>query len=127
MVLLARQLGDRDLYKNVWGSKWLENDLKSLKLNGNLLLFLANEVIIYWLIDRLIYLFSYLFIYLFIHLFIYLFIYSFIINHSCTRYILHILLGHPLGTHLLILNLKELRDSDSVISLGTKSHIFGPR
>ena len=39
----------------------------------------------------------------------------------------HILHGHPSGTYLLILNLKPLRDSDSFISLGTKSHIFGPR
>ena len=79
----------------------------------------GNHLLIDWSIDLL--------VYLFIYSFIYLFIYSFIINHNCTRYILHILLGHPSGTHLLILNLKELRDSDSVISLGTKSHIFGPR
>ena len=44
-----------------------------------------------------------------------------------SRYILHILHGHPSGTHLLILNLKPLRDSDSFISLGTKSHIFKTR
>ena len=49
------------------------------------------------------------------------------INPTCPRYILHILHGHPSGTHLLILNLKPLRDSDSFISLGTKSHISRPR
>ena len=49
------------------------------------------------------------------------------INPTCPRYILYILHGHPSGTHLLILNLKPLRDSDSFISLGTKSRIFGPR
>ena len=43
---------------------------------------------------------------------------------SCSRYILHILHGHPSGTHLLILNLNALRDSDSLVSMGTKSHIF---
>ena len=50
-----------------------------------------------------------------------------IVNPTCPRYILHILHGHPSWTNLLILNLKPLRDSDSFISLGTKSHIFGPR
>ena len=35
--------------------------------------------------------------------------------------------GHPSWTHLLILNLKALKDSDSFISLGAKSHIYGPR
>ena len=40
---------------------------------------------------------------------------------------MHILHGHPSGTQLLILNLKAFRDSDSFISFGTKSHIFGPR
>ena len=50
-----------------------------------------------------------------------------IIDPTCPRYILHILHGHHSGTHLLISNLKPLRDSDSFISLGTKSHVFGPR
>ena len=50
-----------------------------------------------------------------------------IINPLCRRYILHILHGHPSGTHLLILNLNALRDSDSLVSMGTKSQIFGPR
>ena len=36
---------------------------------------------------------------------------------ACPRYFLHILHGHPSGTHLLILSLKALRDSDSFISL----------
>ena len=49
------------------------------------------------------------------------------INPTCPIYILHTLHGHPSGTHLLILNFKPLRDSDSFILLGTKSHIFGPR
>ena len=40
---------------------------------------------------------------------------------------LYILHGHSSGTHLLILNLKALEESDSLISLGTISHIFGPR
>ena len=40
-----------------------------------------------------------------------------IINSTCPRYILHILYGHPSVTHLLILNLKPFRDSDSFISL----------
>ena len=42
-----------------------------------------------------------------------------IINPTCSKYILHILHGHPSGTHLLILDLKALRDSDSFIFLGT--------
>ena len=50
-----------------------------------------------------------------------------IINPTCPRYILYILHGHPSGIRLLILNLKALRDSDSFISLGTKSHIFEPK
>ena len=50
-----------------------------------------------------------------------------IINPTCQSYIFHILQGHHSGTHLLILNLKALRDSGSFISLGAKSHIFGPR
>ena len=35
--------------------------------------------------------------------------------------------GHLSGTHLLIVNFKALRDSDSFISLDTKSHILGSR
>ena len=38
-----------------------------------------------------------------------------------------ILHGHPSETHLLILNLKALRDSNCFISFGTKLHVFGPR
>ena len=49
-----------------------------------------------------------------------------IINPICPRYILNILHGHPSGTHLLILNLKPLRVSDSLSSLSTQSHIFQP-
>ena len=49
-----------------------------------------------------------------------------IINPTCPRYILHVLHGNPSGTHLFILHLKALRDSDSFISLGIKSQIFGP-
>ena len=38
-----------------------------------------------------------------------------------------ILHRNPSGTHLWILNLKALRDSNCVILFGTKLHIFGPR
>ena len=38
-----------------------------------------------------------------------------IINPTCPIYILHILHGHPSGTHLWILNLKSLKDSESCI------------
>ena len=50
-----------------------------------------------------------------------------IIHPTCQRYILHNLHGHPSGTHLLILNFKALRDSDSFISLGPNPVAFGPR
>lgn len=40
---------------------------------------------------------------------------------------LQILHNHLSGTHPLILNLKTLRVSDCLISLGIESHIFGPR
>ena len=50
-----------------------------------------------------------------------------IINPTCPKNILHIQHGHPSGAHLLILNSKPLRDSESLISVGTKYHIFGPR
>ena len=39
-----------------------------------------------------------------------------IINPTFPRYISHILHRHPLETHILILNLKPLRDSDFFIS-----------
>ena len=44
---------------------------------------------------------------------------------TSSRYTVQILFVYHSGTHLLILNLKVLKDSDSFISLGTKSHIFG--
>ena len=49
------------------------------------------------------------------------------INLTCSRYTLHILHGHPSGTHLLILKLIALTVSVCFISLGMKSHISGPR
>ena len=50
-----------------------------------------------------------------------------ITNRTCSRYFLYILHGHPSRNHVLILNLEALRDSDSFISLGTKSDIFRSR
>ena len=50
-----------------------------------------------------------------------------IMNPTYRRNILHILYGYFSRIHLLILNLKTLRDSDSFASLDTKSGIFGPR
>ena len=44
-----------------------------------------------------------------------------------SKYILHVLHGHPSGTHLLILNVKALKDSSSFISFDAKSHILGCR
>ena len=49
------------------------------------------------------------------------------INPTCCRYILQSRHGHCKGTHFLIFLLKMLKDCDNLISLGTRSHIFGPR
>ena len=49
------------------------------------------------------------------------------INPTCCRYILQSRHGHCEGTHFLIFILKILKDCDNLISLGTRSHIFGPR
>ena len=49
------------------------------------------------------------------------------INPNYWGYTLQILHKHLSGTHPLILNLKTLRVSDCLISLGIESHIFGPR
>ena len=47
---------------------------------------------------------------------------SFLCYHKSylPKIFLYILHRHPLGTHLWILNLKSLKDSDSFISLGSK-------
>ena len=50
-----------------------------------------------------------------------------IINPNFPIKILHILHGHPSGTHRLIWNSNALSYSDYFISLGTTSHIIGPR
>ena len=49
------------------------------------------------------------------------------INPTCCRYTLKNRHGHCKGTHFLIFLLKILKDCDNLISLGTRSHIFGPR
>ena len=49
------------------------------------------------------------------------------INPTCCRYILQSRHGHCKGTHFLIFLLKMLKDCDNLISLGTRSHISGPR
>ena len=51
-----------------------------------------------------------------------------VINLIRPRYILHIPHGHLPGSHILILNLKAFEIQILLyISLGMKSHIFGPR
>ena len=49
------------------------------------------------------------------------------INPTCCRYILQSRHGHCKGTHFLIFLLKILKDCDNLTSLGTRSHIFGPK
>ena len=49
------------------------------------------------------------------------------INPTCCRYILQSRHRHCKGTHFLIFLLKILKDCDNLISLGTRSHIFGLR
>ena len=49
------------------------------------------------------------------------------INPTCCRYILQNRHGHCKGTHFLIFLLKTLKDSDNLISLDTRSRIFGLR
>ena len=49
------------------------------------------------------------------------------INPTYCRYILQSRHGHYKDTHFLIFILKILKDCDDLISLGTRSHTFGPR
>ena len=49
------------------------------------------------------------------------------INSTCCRYILQTLHGHCKGTHFLILLLKILKECDNLMSLSTRSCIFGAR
>ena len=49
------------------------------------------------------------------------------INPTFYRYILQSRHGHCKGTHLLVFLFKRLENCDNSISLGTGSHIFGPR
>ena len=49
------------------------------------------------------------------------------INPTSCRYILQSRQGHCEGTHFLIFLLKILKDCDNLISMGTRSHISGPR
>ena len=49
------------------------------------------------------------------------------ISSTCCRYILQSRHANCKGTHILIFYLKILRDCDNLISLGTRSHIFGLR
>ena len=49
------------------------------------------------------------------------------INPTCCRYILQSLHGHCKSTNFLNFRLKIFKDCDNLMSLGTRSHIFGPR
>ena len=49
------------------------------------------------------------------------------INPTFCMYILQSRHGHCKGSYFFIFLLKILKDCDNLISLGTKSHIFGPR
>ena len=49
------------------------------------------------------------------------------INPTCCRYILQSLHEHCKSTNILNFLLKILKDCDNLMSLGTRSHIFGPR
>ena len=49
------------------------------------------------------------------------------INPTFCMYILQSRHGHCKGSYFFIFLLKILKDCDNLISLGTRSHIFGPR
>ena len=45
------------------------------------------------------------------------------VNPTCCRYILQSLHKHCKGSHFLVFLLKILKDSNNLMSLGTRSHI----